>query len=144
MQNSWQLKQYRHPWALYPTATEGGGTSAHEQAALELLRERLPDSSPFRAWSNFEFIAEDGSINEVDALIASTDRVYLVEIKHWSGIISGNQSTWVVTPVSYTHLDVYKRQPGEERESVSRKLERLLTRFFEIYDEPLTQVKIKQ
>ena len=32
----------------------------HEQQALDLLRERLPESPPFRAWSNFEFIAEDG------------------------------------------------------------------------------------
>ena len=70
---------------------------AHEQAALELLRARLPDESPFRAWSNFEFIAEDGSINEVDALVGSTDRVYLIEIKHWAGAIAGNQTTWAIT-----------------------------------------------
>lgn len=69
----------------------------HEQEALELLRARMPDTSPFRAWSNFEFIAEDGSINEVDALIVSTDRIFLVEIKHWSGTITGTQNSWVVT-----------------------------------------------
>lgn len=40
---------------------------AHEQEALELLFRFLPDALPFRAWSNFEFIAEDGGINEVDA-----------------------------------------------------------------------------
>ena len=68
----------------------------HEQQALELLRQHLPDSSPFRAWSNFEFIAEDGSINEVDALVVSSDRIYLVEIKHWAGHISGNQNSWLV------------------------------------------------
>ena len=44
----------------------------------------------------------------------------------------------------YVWICVVIQKPGEERESVSRKLERLLTRFFEIYDEPLTQVKIKQ
>ena len=38
-----------------------------EQEALGFIRERLPDHDPYRAWSNFEFIAEDGSINEVDA-----------------------------------------------------------------------------
>jgi|SRR5216683_624427 len=37
-----------------------------ERNALEFLRERLPDIEPYRAWSNFDFIAEDGSINEVD------------------------------------------------------------------------------
>ena len=40
-----------------------------ERSALTYLRERLPDQDPFRAWSNFEFIAEDGSINEVDLLV---------------------------------------------------------------------------
>lgn len=70
----------------------------HEQEALEFLRSHLPDSAPFRAWSNFEFIADDGSVNEVDALVASTECVYLIEIKHWSGVISGSQNSWVIAP----------------------------------------------
>ena len=60
-------------------------TFPHEQEALDLLRQQLPDRTPFRAWANFEFIAIDGSINEVDALVISTDCIYLVEIKSWSG-----------------------------------------------------------
>lgn len=69
----------------------------HEQEALDLLRERLPGNPPFRGWSNFEFIAEDGSINEVDALVVSSDCIYLIEIKNWHGTITGNQNTWKVT-----------------------------------------------
>lgn len=68
----------------------------HEQEALDLLRERLPDNPPFRGWSNFEFIAEDGSINEIDALVVSSDCIYLIEIKNWHGTITGNQNTWKV------------------------------------------------
>ena len=30
-----------------------------EREALEYLRERLPDHEPWRAWANFEFIADD-------------------------------------------------------------------------------------
>ena len=67
---------------------------AWEREALDYIKARLPDSEPFRAWSNFEFIAEDGSINEVDLLVVSVHKVYLVEIKSWSGAISGDQSTW--------------------------------------------------
>lgn len=52
----------------------------HEQEALDILRAQLPETPPFRAWANFEFIAADGSINEVDALVVSTDRVYLIEM----------------------------------------------------------------
>lgn len=73
-----------------------GSEFTHEQEAIDLLRARLPETSPFRGWSNFEFVAEDGSINEVDALVMSSDRIYLVEIKHYFGTISGNQSTWTI------------------------------------------------
>ena len=53
---------------------------AWEREALDYVKARLPDNEPFRAWSNFEFIAEDGSINEVDLLVISVHKVYLVEI----------------------------------------------------------------
>ena len=42
-----------------------------ERSALSYVREQFPDRDPFRAWSNFEFVAEDGSINEVDLLVVS-------------------------------------------------------------------------
>lgn len=69
---------------------------AHEQEALNVLSAALPTAPPFRAWSNFEFLAEDGSINEVDALVVSSDRIYLIEIKSWRGEIGGNQHTWTI------------------------------------------------
>src|ERR671925_755781 len=68
-----------------------------ERAALDYLRERLPDQDPFRTWSNFEFIAEDGSINEVDLLVVSLYRIYLVEIKSRPGRIEGDVATWTWT-----------------------------------------------
>ena len=67
---------------------------AWEREALDYLRSRLPDGGPFRAWSNFEFVAGDGSINELDLLVVSLHKVYLVEIKSWSGAISGDSNTW--------------------------------------------------
>ncbi|MBO6511423.1 MAG: NERD domain-containing protein [Roseibium sp.] len=66
-----------------------------EQEALEFLRESLPDHEPYRAWSNFEFIAEDGSMNEVDALILAPKGLFLVEIKSHPGEISGDAGRWV-------------------------------------------------
>lgn len=42
-----------------------------EQEALAYVREALPDVEPNRCWSNFEFVADDGSINEVDLLVLS-------------------------------------------------------------------------
>ena len=70
--------------------------SAHagEQEALGYIRERLPDQEPFRAWSNFELIADDGSMNEVDLLVLSVYKIFLVEIKSRPGRVSGDAGVW--------------------------------------------------
>lgn len=99
---------------------------AHEQEAIELLRARLPDSPPFRGWSNFEFLAEDGSINEVDALVVSLHCVYLIEIKHWAGAIGGTQNTWVInTPGG---RERYEENPLLLANRKAKKLKSLLSR----------------
>jgi serine/threonine protein kinase len=65
-----------------------------EREALAFLKERLPDHDPYRAWSNFEFIAGDGSINEVDLLVLTPKGFFLVEIKSRPGNVEGDASTW--------------------------------------------------
>ena len=70
---------------------------AWEHEALEYLRAKLPDHEPYRAWANFEFIAQDGSINEVDLLVLTPKGLYLVEIKSHPGEINGDAGTWVWT-----------------------------------------------
>ncbi len=67
---------------------------AWEMEALAFLKEKLPDRDPYRVWSNFEFIADDGSINEVDALVFTPMGLFLVEIKSRPGEITGNDHTW--------------------------------------------------
>jgi hypothetical protein len=66
----------------------------HEREALECLRENLPDSDPVLLYSNFEFIGDDGSVNEVDALVVTRAGLFLVEIKSRGGKITGNRHTW--------------------------------------------------
>jgi serine/threonine protein kinase len=68
-----------------------------EREALAFVRERLPDHEPYRAWANFEFIAADGSINEVDLLVLTPKGFYLVEIKSRPGNVDGDASTWTWT-----------------------------------------------
>ena len=65
-----------------------------EREALEYLRTNLPDADTYRAWSNFTFIAGDGTINEVDALIVTPQGVFLIEIKSHPGILTGDRGTW--------------------------------------------------
>ncbi|MBL3601173.1 MAG: BREX system serine/threonine kinase PglW [gamma proteobacterium endosymbiont of Lamellibrachia anaximandri] len=68
-----------------------------EREALEYLRNQLPDHEPYRAWANFEFIAQDGSINEIDLLVLTPKGLFLVEIKSHPGEISGGAGSWVWT-----------------------------------------------
>lgn len=65
-----------------------------ESEALEFIRSQLPPHEPYRAWANFEFIALDGSINEVDLLVFTSVGFFLIEIKSRPGLLSGDAGTW--------------------------------------------------
>jgi hypothetical protein len=77
-----------------PRWNEGASEWAHEREALAFVRGRLPDHEPWRAWSNVEFLAEDGSVNEVDLLVVSPKGLFLIEIKSWPGTIFGDGQQW--------------------------------------------------
>lgn len=66
----------------------------HERAGLAYLKQILPDASPYRAWTNFEFMDEQGNWNEIDALVLGRGRLHLVELKHYRGILSGDETAW--------------------------------------------------
>src|SRR3954447_10203675 len=68
-----------------------------ERDALEFLREHLPDHEPWRAWSNLEFIDDDGRVNEVDALVLTPFALVLVEIKSRPGTLHGDAHSWTWT-----------------------------------------------
>lgn len=65
-----------------------------EREALAFVREQFPAHDAYRAWSNFEFIADDGSINEVDLLVFTPQGFFLVEIKSRPGRVFGDAGTW--------------------------------------------------
>ena len=65
-----------------------------ERDALEFVRDQFPDHEPYRAWSNFEFIADDGTVNEVDLLIFTPQGFFLIEIKSRPGLLRGDAGTW--------------------------------------------------
>ncbi|WP_444941915.1 BREX system serine/threonine kinase PglW [Microbulbifer sp. ZKSA004] len=68
---------------------------AWEREALEFVKQVLPDHDPYRAWSNFEFIALDGSINEIDLMVLTPKGLFLIEIKSHPGVMKGDAGTWV-------------------------------------------------
>lgn len=67
---------------------------AHEQQGLDAIKEALPDAPPFRAWANFEFRDNRGRWHEVDLLVLARDTLFLVELKHYRGILTGNDHLW--------------------------------------------------
>ncbi|BDI06346.1 BREX system serine/threonine kinase PglW [Sphaerotilus microaerophilus] len=68
-----------------------------EREALEWLRAQLPDREPWHVWTNFEFIDDEGKVNEVDALVLSPAGLFVVEIKSRPGVVSGDAHTWTWT-----------------------------------------------
>lgn len=68
-----------------------------EREAIAYLRDHLPDTEPYRLWTNFEFIADDGSVNEVDALALTPKGFFLIEIKSRPGAVKGDAATWTWT-----------------------------------------------
>lgn len=65
-----------------------------EREALDWLRSQLPDRDPWHIWTNFEFIDDEGKVNEVDALALTPAGLFLIEIKSRPGKVSGDTHTW--------------------------------------------------
>src|SRR3954447_11442590 len=70
---------------------------AWERDALDFARGHLPDHEPWRAWSNFEFIDDDGRVNEVDALVLTPAGLVLIEVKSRPGTLRGDPQSWTWT-----------------------------------------------
>lgn len=67
----------------------------HEAEGLLYLKSKLPNYSPYRAWTNFEFRDSHGRWHEVDALVLTQRRLHLIELKYYSGRLRGNDHTWL-------------------------------------------------
>ena len=65
-----------------------------EREAQDFVRDGLPDMEPYRAWANVEFVALDGSMNEVDLLVLCPSGFFLIEIKSRPGRLAGDMTTW--------------------------------------------------
>ena len=79
-----------------PLWSEGASAFAHEREALAFVRSRLPNHEPYRAWSNVEFIADNGTVNEIDLLVITPMGFFLVEIKSFPGVLTGDNQRWRV------------------------------------------------
>lgn len=110
MSNWHTISESRFPW---------------EREALEFVRAKFPAHEPYHAWTNFEFVADDGSVNEVDLLVFSPMGFYLIEIKSLQGQLTGDAGTWTWRRESSTRT---MDNPLISANSKARKLKSLLER----------------
>ncbi|PWU50774.1 BREX system serine/threonine kinase PglW [Micromonospora sp. S4605] len=68
----------------------------HEREALAHVQVLLPDTEPYRAWSNFTFTAQTGHPYEVDLLVAAPGGLYLIEVKSLTGRLTSSGSNWIL------------------------------------------------
>ncbi|MBK6874123.1 MAG: BREX system serine/threonine kinase PglW [Kineosporiaceae bacterium] len=66
----------------------------HEADGLALVRLIMPDETPFRAWSNFEFRDSRGRWHEVDLLLLGRGQLHLIELKFYAGTLRGDDQRW--------------------------------------------------
>ncbi|MDG9716038.1 BREX system serine/threonine kinase PglW [Streptomyces sp. DH24] len=92
----------------------------HERRGLEAIREKLPDSDPWRAWSNFTFTANTGHVREVDLLVVAPGGLCMIELKDWHGAVTSENGTWVQTTPGG-----HRRTHGNPLHLVNRKAKEL-------------------
>lgn len=67
----------------------------HEVEGLNYLKGKIPNQSPYRVWSNFEFRDGRGGWHEVDALLLGRGQLHLLELKYYSGRLTGSDTQWL-------------------------------------------------
>ncbi|MEU7209930.1 BREX system serine/threonine kinase PglW [Streptomyces sp. NPDC044989] len=92
----------------------------HERRGLEAIRQKLPDSDPWRAWSNFTFTANTGHVREVDLLVVAPGGLCMIELKDWHGSVTSENGTWVQTTPGG-----HRRTHGNPLHLVNRKAKEL-------------------
>lgn len=68
---------------------------AHETDGLAMLGYLLPKASPFRAWTNFEFMGNYGQSREIAGPVLNWYRLHPVKLEHHAGVLERTKAKWV-------------------------------------------------
>ncbi|WP_052424041.1 BREX system serine/threonine kinase PglW [Nonomuraea candida] len=66
-----------------------------EEDALKHVRDLMPDTDPYHAWSTFTFTGQSGHVREVDLFIVTPGGLFLVEIKSHPGTAINDGPRWI-------------------------------------------------
>lgn len=72
----------------------GRGIHRNEVKGVETLRDALP--ADWFAFTNLDLVIDAGTAREVDMIIISPRYVFIVDLKNWSGKVSGSDGHWSV------------------------------------------------
>lgn len=72
---------------------------AHEREGLELIRSSLPDRDPYHMRCLVELLDRTANrLYEIDAIVLGYSAIFLVELKHYDGLLEGDEHGWTWTP----------------------------------------------
>ncbi|MGW6425894.1 NERD domain-containing protein [Nocardia sp. NPDC055053] len=77
----------------------------HERRGLATIIACLPATSPWRAWSNFEFPGVGGKPFEIDLLLTTPSGLHMIELKAWSGSVDTEDDHWIQTAPTGRRID---------------------------------------
>ncbi|WP_337109916.1 NERD domain-containing protein [Prescottella equi] len=68
---------------------------AYETEGLNFLREIGTNTSPYRAWTDWEITDNEGFRHEFDELVLGRRRLHLIELKRFVDQLGGTETNWV-------------------------------------------------
>lgn len=74
----------------------------YEQAAIQFVREQLPNVDPYLMWYLVDLVDTGGRRYDIDLLVLGRHALYLVEIKHYEGQIKGDGNDWTLARGGHT------------------------------------------
>jgi Nuclease-related domain/N-6 DNA Methylase len=74
----------------------GAPPSRSEQTAMALVAAALPPDPLYRVWSSLFLFGPADEVSDIDLLVLGHNALYLLEVEHWRGRISGDGDAWIL------------------------------------------------
>ncbi|AUX20942.1 uncharacterized protein SOCEGT47_014190 [Sorangium cellulosum] len=74
-----------------------GSSTSREWRVLDRLARELPPVSHCRFWAGIELFGPSGGLYEADAIALGHYGVYVIELKDFTGRITGDDRAWTIT-----------------------------------------------
>lgn len=97
-----------------------------EQKAIEDIQKLLPNVEPYRMWALVDLVDPAGRRYDLDVLVLGRHALYLIELKHYAGRITGDANDWTVESQSRSGKKSLYPNPSRLANQKARVLASLL------------------